>query len=262
MDERPALHPVAGDRVGAVIKGLASVDPGATIRPGLAGPDVVGVSMRTLVISSLVLLSACTDYAVKDGAPTSAFDTAQEDGASDSGDVQDTAPDDTFEATWLTLGAVARVEGALAVADGAVANFTLADADLAARTCDPVVGEGFVPSTPPSLGEDASLQVWWSMEAVTASGCTKWDYSGAIGFGIGTLDPEVRARLGTVDLEAEADTLLGAWFSLGSATGSGPYIAPFPFGYARLSDGTAGDGLLADGEYTLTPLLLVAVPGE
>ena len=245
-----------------MIKGLASVDPGATIPPGLAGPDVVGVSMRTLVISSLVLLSACADYAVKDGAPTSAFDTAQEDGAADSGDVQDTAADDTFEATWLTLDAVARVEGALAVADGATASFTLADADLTARDCDPVDGEGFAPSAPPVLEDDATLQVWWSMDAVTGSGCTKWDYTGAIGFGIGTLDPEVRARLGTVNLEDEADTLLGAWFSLGSVTGGGPYVAPFPFGYAQRSDGTPSDGTLTDGEYTLTPLLLVAVPGE
>lgn len=262
MDERPPVHPLAGDRVGAVIQGLASTGAGATMASGLVGPDVVGASMRTLVISSLVLLLGCADYAFKEGAPTSAFDTAQEDGSADSADVPDTAADDAFEATWLTLDAVARVEGALAVADGAVARFTLADADLAARECDPVIGEGFAPNTPPVLDGDASLQVWWSMDAATDSGCTKWDYSGAIGFGIGTLDPEVRARLGTVNLEDEADTLLGAWFSLGTATGSGPYVAPFPFGYARRSDGTPGDGTLGDGEYTLTPLLLVAVPGE
>lgn len=217
--------------------------------------------MQTLVMISLVLAAGCADYnaALAPGG-AKADDTSNADIGGDTGDVEDTAPDDAFVPAWVTFAAEVTVSGGVAAAEPTAANFLLADEAGEHATCDPLSPADFALAEPPLLTDTDAASAWWSAASISASGCRAWAFTGPVAFGIGPLDPNVRAYLGTVDLEDQADELFGAWFAFG-ADGAAT-ATPFAFGYAQVADRVETGGALPDGTYTLSPLLVVAIPAE
>jgi hypothetical protein len=100
------------------------------------------------------------------------------------------------------------------------------------------------------------MYAWWTFSVPDGGNCGDAEVvaPASLGMGIGPLDPEVRARLGTVDLDGEADQLWGGW--LAAEEGE-----PSAFGYAQPSTGgISADAPPPDGTYTLEPLLLHPLP--
>jgi hypothetical protein len=217
--------------------------------------------MRTLVMISLMLAAGCADYnASLAPGGAKAEDTSNADIGGDSGETEDTAPDEAFVPAWVTLSAEVAVSGGVAAPEPTAASFLLADEVGEHDTCDPLATDNFALTEPPLLTDTEAASAWWSAASIPASGCRAWTFTGPVAFGIGPLDPNVRAYLGTVDLEDQADELFGAWFAFGAA--GAPTATPFAFGYAQVADRVETGSALPDGTYTLAPLLVVAVPTE
>ncbi len=198
--------------------------------------------------------TGCADMAlVANDAGGYGSDTAQESHGVDSGDDADTA-DELPVAAWYSLeGAVVIREG-LPVTDELRLHFLLADAALHPWTCADMELSSLQVAEPPT-SEDVELYAWWTLTVPTDASCRETGLPRELGFGIGELSPEVRARLGTVDLEDAADRLYGAWLVADGGE-------PFPFGYAEGAMVEAADGPPPDDTYALEPLLVVELPPE
>jgi hypothetical protein len=199
-------------------------------------------------------LLACEDFALEASKATDgAADTAgggDADNGADSGKPED-GP--TYEAAWYS------VEGSASVADGTAAlegfelRFALADVDLVRLDCDFLsLSDLAVSETPPE-----GMYAWWTFTVPANPGCEAENLQlpESLGVGLGPLDPEVRARLGTVDKDGVADELWGAWFSANNED-------PVAFGYAEGTLGGPADVAPPDDSYALVPLLLQPVPAS
>lgn len=198
----------------------------------------------------LLFLTACSENGLfADGAESGddANTTEVADSGSDSSDTSDLGP-----AVWYTFAAtLPLVEGAASL-DGATGRLVLAGGELDRRDCAPLASTAITVGTVPSVEE--TLFAWWQFELGDLGECATDGLPARLGVGIGELDPEVRARLGTIDREDDADRLYGAWLSNDDGA------SVFPFGFADAGSADAATAPPPDGTYELTPLLLVAVP--
>lgn len=203
-----------------------------------------------LHLALLVGLAGCADYKV--GAMEDNASAPIDDDTGDSSDA-DTAPEPV--PTWYVVRAELTILGGLAVADGAAVQIDVVDADLERIDCTfalPVT-DLRVPAAPP-----AEAGVWWELPVeAPEDACAR--LPGTLTLGVSELHPDVRARLGTVNLDDVADSLYGAWILVEGAT------EPSVYGYAGTAVDLAGDDVAAlpppDGTYTLAPLYLLELPG-
>ncbi len=195
----------------------------------------------------LLIACGCTDMALN---AKEAADATSDSGTSDEADADtdadtDADADSDFIPEWYSLAAVATVDGG--VAGSLEPRFVIGSSDLERRDCG-VMAPSDLAATAPS---SESIYTYWTFTVPTDNGCDGVAGTPArLGVGIGVLDPEVRARLGTVDLDGVADELWGAWLIADDNV-------PFPFGYAQGAGGAPADGPPPDGSYTLEPLLLL-----
>ncbi len=197
--------------------------------------------------SLLLFALACTDAELA-LAPGDAAGADNENADTDTQfDTGDTDEDRPLVPAWYSLAAELSVAGGDADLPGAEVWLVLADADLEREDCRLAV-DPLVEGTPPVGGP--ALLAWWELPVDAA--CVPEGAPARLGFGVGELSPEVRARLGTVEREDDADTLYGAWLVADGAEA-------FPFGYAE-SAGGYDDAAVPDGSLRLEPLLLVELP--
>lgn len=195
----------------------------------------------------LLIACGCSDMALSaKEAAGGASDTATSDeGDADADADADTDADTDFIPEWYSLAAVATVDAGAAAS--LEPRFVIGSSELERRDCTVMVPADLAASTPPS----ESIYTYWTLTVPADNGCDGMTGTPArLGVGIGVLDPEVRARLGTVDLDGVADELWGAWLIADDNE-------PFPFGYAQGVGGDPADGPPPDGSYTLEPLLLL-----
>ncbi len=212
--------------------------------------------MRSSVFVATALMFGCGDSAIDPAAfdAEGALDTADAGEVDSDGGTDDTATDETFVAAWYTLEAdVVVADGAGSTTDAAV-ELVAVDAELAVdeRPCSLDLSSLAVAPSPTDA-ENAGLLAWWTVGVPGGDDCVPDGVPATLGFGIGQLDVEVRARLGTVDLEDEAEDLYGAWLSADDGA------TVFPFGYTT-APADVSDVALASGAYALRPLLLLALP--
>ncbi len=173
-------------------------------------------------------------------------DTASDDENDADADADtDTDADTDYIAEWYSLAAAASVDAGVAAA--LEPRFVIGSTELERRDCEAMAPADLAATAPTS----ESIYTYWTFTVPAHNGCEGVTGTPArLGIGIGVLDPEVRARLGTVDLDGQADELWGAWLVADDNE-------PFPFGYAQGAGGVVADGPPPDGSYTLEPLLLL-----
>ncbi len=205
--------------------------------------------MRTLFL--LVPLGACADDnpPAERGGPEP---TAPDSGASDA--VLEDTGEPLQPAWWVVRAQLAVVDGAGSLQDAAV-EVDIVDADLERIACSFALDTSTLTVGVP---DDADVAVWWELGVVLpADACAT--LPGSLGLGIGTLLPDVRARLGSVGYAEVADSLYGAFVRAGDT----PLAV---YGYAGTTEDRAGAGEaewpLPDGRYTLDPLYLLALPAR
>ena len=201
-------------------------------------------------LSLLVGLSACADYDLAAEADNTAAPI--DDDTGDSSD-DDTAPEAV--PAWYVVRAELTILGGVAVADGAAVQVDVVDADLERVDCSfelPVTGLSAPEIAPAETG------VWWELP-VDAPEDACAELPSVLTLGVAELHVDVRARLGTVNLDEVADSLFGAWMLVEGAT------EPSVYGYAGSASDLAGDDIATlpppDGTYTLAPLYLLELPG-
>lgn len=201
----------------------------------------------------LFLLLGCSESNLfaQEGA-TGGENDAGEDTAADA--AEDTDSEDLEPAVWYTLEATLRIDAGAASLDGAEGRLVLAGAELDRRDCSYLAEGAITVGSIPAVEE--RIDAWWEFDISTVADCAYPGLPKRLGVGIGALDAEVRARLGTVDQEDAADRLQGAWLSNDGG------VTVFPFGYAEAGSAEVADVPAADGLYALVPLLLLAIPPE
>ncbi len=196
----------------------------------------------------LLAVAACAEFDVastKDGSGSS--DTASSDGGDADADADADDTNEAFEAAAFSVAATLPVRGGEAVADGGSVWFVLASSSTERLDCAALDATSLAAAEPPT----SSIYAYWTLTVPADTGCEGDPVLPAtLGLGIGELDPEVRARLGTVDRDGEADMLWGAWVV---ADGG----APFGFGYAEAGGGVLAGDPPPDGDYALEPLLIM-----
>lgn len=208
--------------------------------------------MCTMIYLSLMLLGACSNDGSLFGPTSDASDSAgaeAQDTGSDSTDTADAGPP-----AWFTFaGRLPMVSGAAEV-EGAEGRLVLAGSELDRRDCAPILASAITTDVNPAV--EASLYAWWQFDLSDLGDCAAEGLPARLGVGIGELHPEVRARLGTVDREDDADALYGAWLS--DDEGS----TVFAFGYADAGSEEEASAPPPDGLYELVPLLLLPLPPQ
>lgn len=207
--------------------------------------------MSRMMCLSVCLLAACSEdglFTVDGAGAENGADSASAEHAGANGlDTGYAGP-----AVWYTFAAsLPIVEGAPSL-EGATGRVVLADGELDRRDCAPVASTAITVGEVPEV--DETLFVWWQFDLTELGECATPGLPSRLGVGIGALDAEVRARLGTVDRENDADKLYGAWLS----TDDG--LSVFPFGYADAGSVDAATAPAPDGTYELVPLLLLPLP--
>jgi hypothetical protein len=184
---------------------------------------------------------------------------AEEDAGADTvretdtdGSEVDTADDSAGPPVWYSFAAELRVEAGAASTDGAEGHVVLATAELERVDCESLPNDAVSVGTLPAV--DVELYTWWEFDLAELGDCEVSGLPARLGVGIGDLHPEIRARLGTVDREADAEFLYGAWLSADDGD------TVFPFGFADAGLDTAADVAPTDGDFDLEPLLLLALP--
>lgn len=197
----------------------------------------------------VLLFAACADYAMSgdasDPKDTANDGTGVDDTAADTGVIEDPATP-----AWYAVNAVVALSSGVPDPSTATLEVEVVDEDLVRIDCtvalDPSVLGG---AEPPS----DQIYTWWTL-AVTPleDPCTTLPTT--IELGLGTLDPEVRARLGSVDLDDAADRLWGTWMRVDGGD-------LWATGYATAaSDPDTATMPPPDDTYTLVPLFLVPLP--
>lgn len=202
-----------------------------------------------MILNLVLLFGACVDSALNanKGAvedPTFSGDTAVTDG--------DSAPT-TFPA-WYAVSAELTVAKGVATVDAASVTMEVVDSDLEGVSCLVELStDELVAGAPNQYG----VELWWDLPVSATDSCAVLPVS--LSLGIGALDSDVRARLGTAELEDVADSLYGAYLR---ADGGDVWS----FGYAGTAADLAGDGVAElpppDGAYLLAPLYLAALPEQ
>ncbi len=204
--------------------------------------------MRSFFLGAAALTFGCTENPLDAGFVEGP--TKQE--TADDGGTDDTSIDEAFVAAWYTLEASVVVEdGAGSITDATVELVTV-DEGLVRDPAPCALDLAEFSVVPPPSG-DAELMAWWSLSVQADDTCVPDGVPAILGFGLGKLDVEVRARLGTVNLEDQEGELYGAWLSADEGA------TLFPFGYATAPEDMT-DLALPDGAYALKPLLLLALP--
>lgn len=208
----------------------------------------------------LLLVVGCADSAL--GAKSSDMSEAPESDGSGSATTatseSDTAGSDSVPPAWYALDASLAIVDGAPVSDAAVVALTVVGEDLTTVLCDVPLGvEGVVEGEPDTKAQ-AQLAVWWRIPVDPLEpSCA--DLPATLDVGVGELLPDVRAQLGTVGLDGVADALYGAYLR----ADDGPV---WTFGWAGTDSDRAGDSEATlpppDGQYTLSSLFLVPLPGE
>lgn len=205
--------------------------------------------IRIFLFSTLCVAGCSPEQALQ--AERESLDTGVEDTVTDSQEVDDTAP--ATSPAWYVVRADLAVAGGAPVAEGAVVSIDVVDADLERTDCVVELDPAGLRAVTVTVAEPGSL--WWELPVVpVAESCAT--LPSTLTLGLGSLDPDVRARLGAVQLDTVADSLFGAYLLLdGAATA---------YGYAGTESDLAGDNpaLLPppDGRYRLAPLYLAPLP--
>jgi hypothetical protein len=205
--------------------------------------------MRALYFIPLL---ACHEFNLNaEDAATGASDTGAEEFDTDGGSDTANSDNEPYVAVWYSIAARLNILDGYAGLSDAEVRFALGDAGLARQDCAPLDLSGLSIVETPTSGQYHQ----WNLTVPADTGC---DAEGlvlpdSVGIGIGPLDPEVRAQLGTVGLDSEADSLWGAYF----APDAGSFVA---FGYAIGAENASASGPPPDGTYLLEPLLLQRVP--
>lgn len=164
----------------------------------------------------------------------------------------DSEADDDVEVSWFAPAARLMVADGAGSAEGAEIHLRQADARGEDVRCDvPLDVTDLEAAAPPS----ASVSLWWELPEVVPADdrCVGASLPQSLGLGIGVLDPEVRARLGTVDRDDEADALYGAWVRIDG----GEVLA---VGFAAPTDTSEpASEAPPDDVYDLEPLFLFPV---
>jgi hypothetical protein len=203
-----------------------------------------------MFVNLLILLGGCVDQSLSKGS----FDPEAADNGTE--DTSFVAPEDTGPETvpaFYAVSATLTVLAGLPTTDGAEVTLEVVDADLQRTDCTvPLDTTGIVAGT-----SSAGVPLWWELPVVADDACATLPES--ISLGIGTLDADVRARLGTVDHEDVADSLYGAYLRV-----EGGEV--WAFGYAGTDADLAGDAPAedppGDGTYALAPLYLAELPEQ
>lgn len=155
---------------------------------------------------------------------------------------------------WFALGATLTVAEAQPVAAGVTVTMVV--------YADPP-GEPLCEVTPTLFGvaagvpPDPAITTWWEMDLVAAAACAI--LPSHLGLGIGSLHPDVRARLGADELDAVADSLYGAYARVDEG-------AAYAYGYAATKADLAGDNVAKppppDGTYAIVPVYLLGLPEQ
>ena len=213
-----------------------------------------GADVRSsmLIFVALSLTSGCADFSLEATRGSGGSDTGV-NGAADSANETDTGGEDSFEASWYTLTAHVRIDGGQASVEDAEVHLAVSDGAGGRYDCDSLDLATLAAASAPA--SETPLYAWWTLSLPADPGCPAGTYPTTLGFGIGALDPEVRARLGTEVPTPDATKVWGAWFSANGGE-------LFAFGYAAGTGDVAADGPPPDGEYDLNPLLLVALPSS
>lgn len=197
----------------------------------------------------VLFLSACSDNSISGNAgdpkDTASDGTGVDDTANDSGAIEDPATP-----AWYAVNAVVALSSGAPDPATATIEVEVVDEDLVRIDCT-------VPLDPAALtGAEApsdEIYTWWTLTvAPLEEPCTTLPTT--IELGLGALDPEVRARLGSVDLDDAADRLWGAWMRVDGGD-------LWATGYAAAaSDPDTAAVPPPDDVYTLVPLFLVPLP--
>ena len=196
----------------------------------------------------VLLLSACSDNAISGNADpkdTATDGTGGDDTAEDTGSIEDPATP-----AWYAVNAVVTLTGGAPDPSTASVEVEVVDEDLVRIDCTVALDPSAL--TGAAVPSD-DVYTWWTLPVTPLEDpCTTLPTT--IELGLGTLDPEVRARLGSVDLDDVAEQLWGAWMRVDggdlwatryATAASGPDAASMP---------------PPDDTYTLVPLFLVPLP--
>lgn len=197
----------------------------------------------------VLLLSACSDssLAVKDDGSkdTANAGTDSWDTEGDTGQI-----DDPATPAWYTVNAVVALAAGAPDPSTAMIEIEVVDEDLVRIDCS-------VALDPAELSGDQvpneDIYTWWALPVTPLEDpCTTLPTT--LELGLGTLDAEVRARLGTVDLEDSAGQLWGAWMRVDGGD-------LWAIGYASAaSDPEEATMPPPDDVYTVVPLFLAPLP--
>lgn len=210
--------------------------------------------IRCSVLSLLggaISLAGCADDALR-------ADTTESSDSGDVGSFDDTAVQDgdtgpPSDPSWYVVRADLTIAGGVGTAEAADVDLEVVDADLVRTNCEVALDTSGLAGTSVDGAEPGS--VWWELPVVpTSASCAT--LPGMLSLGVGSLHPDVRARLGAVGHDDIADSLFGAWLVV-----DGELTA---YGYAGTATDLVGDDDAAlpppDGLYRLAPLYLVPLP--
>lgn len=197
-----------------------------------------------------LLLTGCAEYALKN----SESDTAMAGGgggstAGDTGAEMDSGG--LFgDPTWFAINATLTVTDGLADPTGAVITLSTIDVGLSVVVCELEIDTSSISAGSPP---DPAIAVWWDIPLfVDDPDCGR--PPAQLGLGIGEMQPDIQAQLGSVGLEDQVASLYGAYAQSNDDD-------PVVFGYAGQQSNLDGlaDALLPppDGTYTLVPLYLM-----
>lgn len=207
--------------------------------------------LRLLLLAPLA--AACADYNMSKAGERAASDTGPAwDGDDTSVDSDTGVALRTFPA-WFVIRADLAVEDGLPTGEGASVTIDVVDADLVRTDCVvPLVTEGIEAMDAPN-GDDGSL--WWEIPVAPATE-TCAELPPTLRVGIGSMHPDVRARLGSVGQDGVAESLYAAYMVHAGSVAA--------FGYAGTATDMLGDDTallpVPDGLYRLAPLYLVPLP--
>jgi hypothetical protein len=192
----------------------------------------------------------CADYDMAKGELSdTGWNAPRETGDADDSDTG--AP--TAPAWYVVRAALAVIDG-LPSAAGASITVDIVDEDLDRVDCSVDLDAALVVAGPAA---DSSEPLWWEVPVSPATApCAP--IPDTLALGVGALEPDIRARLGTVGVDDVADSLYGAYLRADAGETS-------TYGYAGTETDRQGDDVATlpppDGVYQLAPLYLLPLPG-
>lgn len=202
------------------------------------------------MLPMLLMLGCAESYALAGKASDSGGVSLRDTSSSDSAiTIPDIAP------AWFVPRLSLQVENGVAVATGATLSLEIIGEDLSTVLCTVDLANA-------DLGADESPEtdapLWWTVSVVPENrACAILPER--LGLGIGAMVPDIQARLGSVGLSDAAVSLFGAYIQVDTEP-------VYVYGYAGTAADIAGETVAAlpppDGQYTLAPLYVLALPAQ